>query len=285
MKFCEECTSFSCQGDRLFGILARPEVPASVGVVVIVGGPQYRAGSHRQFVMLSRVLAANGFAVLRFDYRGMGDSNGSLRNFEDVSGDVGAAIDAFQIEVPSVKKIALWGLCDAASAALLYLDETSDPRIRGLCLLNPWVRSEASLAKTRVKHYYIRRLRQKEFWRKLLGGQVALTALKGLVLNIKLTILASAVKPIETQRPFQDRMAGAWKKFDGRVLLLLSGDDYTAKEFVEFTSSNPVWIGAFAKETLVQHSVAGADHTFSEIRFNSVAEKHTLDFLSDLAIH
>ena len=72
MNYTEETTVFACAGDTLMGILAKPETPADTGVIVIVGGPQYRVGSHRQFVLLSRALAAAGYAVLRFDYRGMG---------------------------------------------------------------------------------------------------------------------------------------------------------------------------------------------------------------------
>ena len=66
---------FNCAGETLVGVLARPpssQLQGSLGVVIIVGGPQYRAGSHRQFVSLARALAAAGHAVLRFDYRGMG---------------------------------------------------------------------------------------------------------------------------------------------------------------------------------------------------------------------
>ena len=68
----ESVLSFVCEGEPLVGILAEPDgTPAEVGVVIIVGGPQYRAGSHRQFTLLARHLAARGFAVLRFDYRSM----------------------------------------------------------------------------------------------------------------------------------------------------------------------------------------------------------------------
>ena len=35
------------------------------------------------------------------------------------------------------------------------------------CLLNPWVRSDATIAKTYLKHYYGQRLLEKEFWAKL----------------------------------------------------------------------------------------------------------------------
>lgn len=91
------------------------------GVLIIVGGPQYRVGSHRQFVLLSRRLAGEGYPAMRFDYRGMGDAGGAMRSFEDVRADIGAAIEAFQRAVPSLRRIVLWGLCDAASAALLYV--------------------------------------------------------------------------------------------------------------------------------------------------------------------
>jgi exosortase A-associated hydrolase 1 len=172
MKYAESTTVFDCAGDTMLGILARPDMPADTGVLVIVGGPQYRVGSHRQFLLLSRSLAAAGFAVLRFDYRGMGDSEGHLRSFESVSADIAAAINKLQAQIPEVQHVVLWGLCDGASAALLYCDETKDARVSGLCLLNPWVRSETSLAQTHVKHYYRQRLMEKAFWAKLFTGQV-----------------------------------------------------------------------------------------------------------------
>ena len=92
----EESALFACAGETLVGVLARPAVAARTGVVVIVGGPQYRVGSHRQFVLLSRALAGAGCAVLRFDYRGMGDSSGAQRSFDSVSADIAAAMDHLQ---------------------------------------------------------------------------------------------------------------------------------------------------------------------------------------------
>ena len=285
MNYTEEATVFDCAGDTLLGILTRPETPAQTGVVVIVGGPQYRVGSHRQFVLLSRALAAAGYAVLRFDYRGMGDSEGEQRDFEAVSADVGAAIGLLQERVPSIKNIVLWGLCDAASAALLYCHDTQDPRVKGLCLLNPWVRSEASLARTQVKHYYLQRLQQKEFWLKLLRGQVATKALDGLVQNIRTAFgSASAIASGKSQtaappRPFQQRMAIAWHQFPGHILLLLSGKDYTAKEFQEFASADLHWKNYLAHARLQRHEVPGVDHTFSGEGSRRQAEKITMDWL------
>lgn len=58
--------------------------------------------------------------------------------------------------VPSLRGVVIWGLCDAASAAMMYAPR--DPRVRGLVLFNPWVRDTQSQAVTQIKHYYARRL-------------------------------------------------------------------------------------------------------------------------------
>jgi len=258
----EEATQFTCNGDTLVGILALPAEAARTGVVIIVGGPQYRAGSHRQFVLLARALAAAGCAVLRFDARGMGDSSGTQRNFETISDDIAAAISHLQQRVPTVQSVVLWGLCDAAAAALLYCHDTADARVGGLCLLNPWVRSEASLAKTQVKHYYPDRLRQKDFWLKLLNGKVALVALSGFMQKLQLA-RGDAAAAAAANQPFQHRMAAAWHGFKGYILLILSGDDYTAKEFLEYTQTDPTWQGYLAHPGLTRHDLPDVDHTFS----------------------
>lgn len=269
MNWVEEAVGFACDGDRLVGVLARPAFAPETGVVIVVGGPQYRVGSHRQFVLLSRALADAGFAALRFDFRGMGDSGGTPRGFEFGSSDVEAAIDTLQERVPSVRQVVLIGLCDGASAALLYGHDRNDHRVRGLCLLNPWVRSEASLAVTHVKHYYTRRLLQREFWRKLVRGRIGLDAVKGAVRSVRMAAGGTnagseASGPTGTRLPYQQRMADAWSRFAGSILLVLSGDDFTAKEFVEHLRQSAPWKGALQRGKLETHQLAGADHTFSD---------------------
>ncbi|MDO8450895.1 MAG: hydrolase 1, exosortase A system-associated [Rhodoferax sp.] len=280
MKYTEEATLFACAGDTLLGILARPEAPAETGVVVIVGGPQYRVGSHRQFVLLARALAAAGYPVLRFDYRGMGDSEGQQRDFQAVSADIAAAIDLLQEHMPSVKEVALWGLCDGASAALLYCHDTHDSRVTALCLLNPWVRSEASLAKTQVKHYYTQRLRQKEFWVKLFSGNVAVGAASGLLRSLKSAFTGPAPKKGgEEDGPFQTRMAQAWKNLNHPILLLLSANDYTAKEFIEYAKTSADWSGALAQALLQTCDLPEADHSCSSAAWRTLVEARMLEWL------
>jgi exosortase A-associated hydrolase 1 len=278
----EEALLFPCAGESLVGILHRPAPGAEIalaatGIVVIVGGPQYRAGSHRQFVHLARALAAAGHPVLRFDVRGMGDAGGAQRSFEHIADDVGAAVDALQARLPGVHQVALWGLCDGASAALLYLHERRDPRIAGLCLLNPWVRSEASLARTHVKHYYTRRLRERAFWVKLFSGQVAGGALRDLIGSLRRAGRAPATS---AQQPFQARMATAWRRFEHDILVLLSGDDYTAREFDEFSRADPAWRALLARPKVRRVDLPTADHTLSTHEAMLQAERHIVGWLA-----
>jgi exosortase A-associated hydrolase 1 len=135
MNYTEQALVFSAAGEQLLGIVAIPDMPGDCGVLIVVGGPQYRVGSHRQFLLLSRRLATEGYPSMRFDYRGMGDSGGTRRDFYDVADDIAAAIEALQQTCSSVRRIVLWGLYDAASAALLYVQVTGDSRIAGLALL------------------------------------------------------------------------------------------------------------------------------------------------------
>jgi exosortase A-associated hydrolase 1 len=287
LQVIEDALVLDCHGQSLLGVLSRPAsaTPATVGVLVVVGGPQYRAGSHRQFVLLARALAAGGVPVLRFDHRGMGDSEGLLRDFEGVEDDIAAGIGALLQQQPQLQQVVLWGLCDGASAALLYLHATRDPRVAGLCLLNPWVRSAASLAKAQVKHYYRDRLLQRDFWAKFLRGGVAGKALRDLLANLRAAAVGSghtaqAGEAAAQQRvPFQLRMAQAWAAYPGAVLLLLSERDATAQEFGEFSRGDTTWRKAMQARPPQRVSLPGADHTCSQPAARRAVEAATLQWL------
>lgn len=293
----ERVLEIPCQGQVLPGILSLPDasVPApdsaseQVGVLVIVGGPQYRAGSHRQFTLLARALAGRGHACLRFDVRGMGDAPGEPRDFEQLDEDIGAALDAWQ-ELPGApRRVVLWGLCDGASAALLYLHGRPDARVAGLCLLNPWVRTEQGLVQTQLRHYYWERLRQPAFWKKLLSGRVGLAAARewwgklsqsrqskaqGGPGGASTTCLADA--------HYTDRMLAAWMAFPQPILLLLSGDDYVAKEFLDRCQQHPGWAAALQHPGLQRVDLPHANHTFSSAAWRAEVEGLCGDFLQRL---
>ena len=281
MSIAELPLTFDCAGENLLGIVARPldaARTARLGVVVIVGGPQYRIGSHRQFLLLARRAAEAGFATLRFDYRGMGDSDGAPRSFEDIDDDIDASIGALCGACPQVEKVALWGLCDGASAALLYCERRRDPRVAALCILNPWARSEATLARARVRHYYPGRLLERDFWLNLVRGRARFgNALAELLRNWR---LARAPASTGDGAPrFRAGMAAGMRGFAGPILLVLSGRDATAQEFLECARTDPEWAGVLGSPHLTRFDLPEADHTFSDALSRGAVDGATVEWL------
>lgn len=272
--FTEQPLWFECGGERLPAVVSRPATPRGAAVLIVVGGPQYRVGSHRQFVQLARALARAGHPAMRFDVRGMGDATGALQTFEQIDADIDAALAAFAGVLPAGTPIALWGLCDGASAALMAAPRLA-ARAAGLALANPWVRSAATLARTHVKHYYRQRLLERDFWIKLLRGGVGAAALAGLMRNLRL----ARRTPAESA-DFRARMAGAASAFGGPTLLLMSEHDLTAREFDEFTARDEAWQAAWQRRRPQRVDLAGADHTFSSADAQQAAERATLDWLA-----
>jgi uncharacterized protein len=274
-----------CRGAELLGVVSLPaqaQAAPQTAVVIVVGGPQYRAGSHRQFVHLARALARAGHAALRFDCRGMGDSEGPVPHFEDIGEDIGCAIDALRAALPSVQRVVLWGLCDGASAALLYAQRSGlDDALAGIALANPWVRTEVTQARTQIKHYYARRLRERDFWLRLASGKVSVASLQ----DWRHSLLGAArLRPGAAGEPvYVERMAQAWRQFPGPLLLLLSGYDLVAQEFLEVTSLQPPWRAALDRPGLTRVDLPAADHTFSDTAQRQRVEALTCAWLGQLA--
>ena len=255
----EKASVVQCGGDRMLGIVHAPAGRArDIGVLVVVGGPQYRVGSHRQFVLMARQLAAAGYPVLRFDHRGIGDSDGAPRSFEALDDDVRAALDTLHAEFPGLRGSVIFGLCDAASAALMYC--LRDERLLGLALANPWVHSEAGAAKAYVKHYYGRRLLQAAFWRKVFSGEFDAT---GSLRDLLAKLRTSARGPQAAGGSFRERMLAGLSTFSGAVLVQVSGHDLTAAEFMDLCRSDDRWRAALDRRNVVVRRYEGADHTFA----------------------
>lgn len=288
MNWHEEPRVFDCEGSRLIGIIAQPDHPDETGVVIVVGGPQYRAGSHRQFTLLARQLAAQGIASLRFDYRGMGDSEGDIRYFEDIDADIRAAIEHLMSQVPHLKQVSLWGLCDAASAALYYAH--TDPRVAGLILLNPWAHSETASARAKIKHYYWDRLTSAAFWIKLFTGKMklgsSLSDFAGSARQASATGKQTEMAPVIDLRyggpGYIDRMLAGWKQFSGKIELILSGNDLTAQAFEELLRIDRQWHKACSDPRVTIKKLPAATHTFSSEIWREQVARWSADFLKSL---
>ena len=272
----ERAITFDCEGESLVGILSGARLPAARGVLIVVGGPQYRVGSHRQFTLLARHLAERGVPTLRFDYRGMGDSGGEARTFERVSADIRCAINQFFLEVPDLKEVVIWGLCDAASAALMYAQ--GDARVSGLVLLNPWVRTPQGLARVHLRHYYLSRLLQSGLWQKVVRGEFDFReAASGLGRAIAdaLGRRSGANESPDAHAPFLEKMEDGLRRFRGKVLLILSGNDLTAQEFKDLVAGSDRWRRLLEGDRVIRYDLPEANHTFALRDWRDQVERWT----------
>lgn len=147
----------------------------------------------------------------------------------------------------------------------------------GLALLNPWVRSEQTLAAAHLKLYYRDRLRQRDFWRKLAHGGVGLRALRELAQTVR-----QRLSPPAAPLPFQARMGRAWQACERPVLLLLSEKDITAREFNEALADRAVWGDGAQRPNVQRVRLDGADHTLSDPIVSQAMQLHTLRWLMQL---
>jgi exosortase A-associated hydrolase 2 len=129
---------FGPDGARLFGVWHEPRrVPSGLGVVWCAPFAEEATISQRVSVDLARVLADRGHHVLRFDYRGCGDSEGEFAEAgpADWLEDVRSAVELLRRRAGV--DVGLAGLRLGASMAASVA--WSDPAIRGLILWEPIV--------------------------------------------------------------------------------------------------------------------------------------------------
>jgi len=129
-------------GQRLVGILHRPETNRAPGTAILLLSPgiKGRVAPHRLYVKLARKLCNAGFTVMRFDFYGLGDSEGELDEtlVADVYASVAsarymddtvAAMDWMQGE-HRIERFVLCGLCGGAITGMFA--GARDPRVDAL---------------------------------------------------------------------------------------------------------------------------------------------------------
>lgn len=126
-------------GQQIFGILHRPIGFENPPLVVILHGfASSKHGSSRCYVTLAEAFAQQGMASLRFDFRGSGDSEGSLSeiSLQDLVSDAVTVLEATEtLEGIDTQRIALFGASLGGTLAILAAARYS--KINALALWAP----------------------------------------------------------------------------------------------------------------------------------------------------
>ncbi len=121
---------------RLFGVLHGAAFQNGHPVLFCHPFGEEKLWAHRVFVRFARDLAAAGHAVLRFDYRGNGDSEGEFAEWtiEGAMEDIAAAAQELQ-RASGATGYVLLGLRLGASLAAMSAERSND--VKGLIMWEP----------------------------------------------------------------------------------------------------------------------------------------------------
>lgn len=243
-----EVIGFDCDGDRLAATLDHAE--GRTGLLIVSGGNEIRIGAHRGMALLAQRVAAAGYPVMRYDRRGIGDSEGGNRGFRESADDIAAAARTFRQALP-VERIVGFGNCDAATALALFHQRAG---IDGLLLANPWViEGESDLPPpAAIRARYAERLRDPRQWLRLASGGVNIGKLvKG---------LAKSVKSSSESSSLANDMAAALASSSAPTMILLADRDNTAIAFQK-ALQRPAFAAAYAKASIAVRETAS--HSFA----------------------
>jgi exosortase A-associated hydrolase 1 len=236
--------TFDCAGSTLAGTL--DEAAGTTGLLIVTGGNETRAGAFSSQAELAARISAAGYPVLRFDRRGVGDSEGVNMGFRHSAEDVSAALAAFRAECPAVQQVVGFGNCDAASALAL----TGGAGFDGLVLSNPWTydddRSDAPPPASAIRARYAAKLKSPRELLRLFTGKVNL-------IKLARGLLSASSKP-SAPSGLAEKMAEGLAGFAGPVRFLIAERDRTGQAFLA------AWD---ARDPRLERC-PGADHAYSD---------------------
>jgi predicted alpha/beta hydrolase len=121
-----ELSHFPCEGAALGATL--DGAGGTTALLIVTGGTEIRIGAHGGLARLAAATAAAGFPTLRFDRRGVGDSEGADPGFANSAPDIAAAARHLRALCPAVTRVIGFGLCDGATALALHGDAAGGGR-------------------------------------------------------------------------------------------------------------------------------------------------------------
>ncbi len=250
--------SFDCEGAALVATL--DDALGATALLIVSGGNEVRAGAWNGQAQLAARIAAAGWPVLRFDRRGVGDSEGANAGFRHSAPDIAAARAALRAASPQVRRVVALGNCDAASALMLGGSAGFD----GLVLTNPWTieGEDEAPPPAQLRAHYRRRLASPAAILRVLRGEVRIGA--------ALQSLVGALRKAPPPTPLAQDMAQGLARFTGRAAILLAERDRTAAAFAA------AWERADPRIAVC----AGASHSFVEAEAREWLDAHVLAMLA-----
>jgi hypothetical protein len=97
--------------------------------------------------------------------------------------------------------------------------------------------------------------------------------------------MAAAIASRQTPKanlPLPDRMKDGLRRFKGKALLILSGNDLTAQEFKDAVGGSADWQRLLREQRIRRCDLAEANHTFSARQWRDQVARWTCDWMEHL---
>jgi alpha/beta superfamily hydrolase len=258
----EEVYKFGPTGEMV-GVLCSPAEAALAPIVVLPNaGLIHRIGPNRLHVQIARSLARLGITTLRFDFKGIGDSQNleHAGNGGDLVAGTVQAMD-FLARSTGADRFVFVGICSGAIAS--YHAAKQDSRIVGLGLLNPLggnlVEAVAPLVaiETRRRYYAESAWRNTDSWRRFLGGKSDYAAFAKALLGTVKDTVSPPVAP-DSLRMLTDDCHRLLNR--GVRMLLVHSERGQEAEMMRHLELQR------AGSHFTTHVIANSDHSFTPLR-------------------
>lgn len=261
-----------CESDMLAATLDAGSGPTAL--LIVSGGNEIRSGAHRGMARLAQHIAQQGFPVLRYDRRGIGDSTGDNKGFLESGADIKAAVAFLRQEYPRLQSVIAFGNCDAATALALF---GPDAGIDGYMLANPWVietseepaGDEPTMSAAAIRSRYWDRIRNPRTLLDLLSGKIDFAKLlKGI----------KRASRTEETGGLALRLRNALAGTDKDVRILLAKRDTTARAFLAAWNSTD-FAQARGNSAISLQTLDSASHSFADEAAKTWLTENLLDAL------
>jgi len=282
---CRDCVErvveLDVDGTVVRGILHMPDGYAADRPAILMPPPgtDSRTGYNRQYVRLARELAWHGWASLRLDPRGVGDSDGDWGHAQRPQHllavqdglyvpDMVATTD-FLVDEVGPRQVILSGICGGAITAVLQAAQ--DPRIAGIVAMEfqlrympqPGTQTAVPLAA------YTRKMASVHAWRRFLTLKSSYRSLTRAVLS-QMVVRLRRLGPVSERQWLRDELGpranmalieALWHCLARDLpILFIYGDTEDQKCFA---ATKKVLMRGYDTAPVTEHVIAHADHAFS----------------------
>jgi alpha/beta superfamily hydrolase len=301
-------------GINLVGLIEQPEANSKeIAVLLLSPGIKMRVGPHRMYNKLSKVLVETGFTVFRFDFYGLGDSEGDIdqnilvdvynsiqtgRYIDDTIDAMDWLSDAYKID-----NFILGGLCGGAITGMLA--GSKDSRVIGLLglgLINVFEGGEENFSKfvtdgqlDGLRKGYVKKLTDIDSWKRLLTLQSDFKTITKILTKPFRAIRKKITQPVsynaqETIEFIHDESSNVNPNFaptyfsmlkqSKKMLLIYSGSDRLLWEFKE-KFENIYKKHLIRYEHLYElHTIPDANHILSSEKWEKTMHNITRDWVN-----